>query len=161
MKMNDLFEAFGRDTEHRVQANFSSIFVLQNRMQTAGEKLQIEISMKQWLLLAMAECCPEPRTLTNIGNLMGCSRQNIKKLALTLEKKGFVRLLLGANNSVCIELTDKVNTYAQEMGARHLQALTLLFADFSEDEIEQLFRLYAKLYAGVERVEQYAEGLVE
>lgn len=26
---------------------------------------------------------------------MGCSRQNIKKLALTLEKKGFVRLLLG------------------------------------------------------------------
>ena len=161
MKMNDLFEAFGRDTEHRVQANFSSIFVLQNRMQTAGEKLQTEISMKQWLLLAMAECCPEPRTLTNIGNLMGCSRQNIKKLALTLEKKGFVRLLLGANNSVCIELTDKVNTYAQEMGARHLQALTLLFADFSEDEIEQLFRLYAKLYAGVERVEQYAEGLAE
>ena len=161
MKMNDLFEAFGRDTKHRVQAIFSSIFVLQNRMQTAGEKLQTEISMKQWLLLAMAECCPEPRTLTNIGNLMGCSRQNIKKLALTLEKKGFVRLLLGANNSVCIELTDKVNTYAQEMGARHLQALTLLFADFSEDEIEQLFRLYAKLYAGVERVEQYAEGLAE
>ena len=161
MKMNDLFEAFGRDTEHRVQAIFSSIFVLQNRVQTAGEKLQTEISMKQWLLLAMAECCPEPRTLTNIGNLMGCSRQNIKKLALTLEKKGFVRLLLGANNSVCIELTEKVNTYAQEMGTRHLQALTLLFADFSENEIEQLFRLYAKLYAGVERVEQYAEGLVE
>lgn len=26
---------------------------------------------------------------------MGCSRQNIKKLALALEKKGFVRLLLG------------------------------------------------------------------
>ena len=161
MKMNELFEAYDCDTPHRVQAIFSSIFVLQNRVQTAGEKLQTEISMKQWLLLAMAECCPEPRTLTNIGNLMGCSRQNIKKLALTLEKKGFVRLLLGANNSVCIELTDKVNTYAQEMGTRHLQALTLLFADFSENEIEQLFRLYAKLYAGVERVEQYAEGLAE
>ena len=58
-------------------------------MQTAGEKLQTEISMKQWLLLAMTECCPEPRTLTNIGNLMGCSRQNVKKLALALEKKGF------------------------------------------------------------------------
>lgn len=161
MKMNDFFEVFDRDTEHRVQAIFSSIFVLQNRVQTAGEKLQTEISMKQWLLLAMAECCPAPRTLTNIGNLMGCSRQNIKKLALALEKKGFVRLLPGSNNSVCIELTGKVNAYAQEMEARHLQALTLLFADFSEDEIEQLFRLYAKLYTGVERVEQYAEGLAE
>ena len=90
---------------------------------------------------------------------MGCSRQNIKKLALALEKKGFVRLLLGVNNSVCVELTDKVNVYVQEIGGRHLQALSLLFADFSEEEIEQLFQLYAKLYAGVERVEQYAEEL--
>lgn len=159
MKMNDFFETFGCDTHHRVQAIFSSIFVLQNRMQTAGEKLQTEISMKQWLLLVMTECCPEPRTLTDIGNLMGCSRQNIKKLALALEKKGFVRLLLGVNNSVCVELTDKVNVYAQEIGGRHLQALSLLFADFSEEEIEQLFQFYAKLYAGVERIEQYAEEL--
>ncbi len=159
MKMNDFFEAFGCDTQHRVQAIFSSIFVLQNRMQTAGEKLQTEISMKQWLLLAMTECCPEPRTLTNIGNLMGCSRQNIKKLASALEKKGFVRLLTGANNSVCIELTDKVNAYSEEMRQRHIQALSLLFADFNDDEIKQLFRFYSKLYAGVERVEQYAEEL--
>ena len=34
-----------------------------------------------------------------------------------------------------------------------------MFADFSEEEIEQLFQFYAKLYAGVERVEQYAEKL--
>lgn len=90
---------------------------------------------------------------------MGCSRQNIKKLALALEKKGFVRLLSGGNNSVCIELADKANEYAEEMDERHLQTLKLLFADFSVDEIEQLFYLYAKLYAGIERVEKYAEGL--
>ena len=159
MKMNELFEAYNCDTQYRIQAIFSSIFVLQNRMQTAGEKLQTQISMKQWLLLAMTACCPEPRTLTNVGNLMGCSRQNIKKLALTLEKKGFVRLLLGGNNSVLIELTDKVNQYTEEMSERNSQSLKLLFADFSEEEIEQLFHLYSKLYVGMERVEQYAEEL--
>ncbi len=159
MKMKEIFEAYDCDTEHRIQAIFSSIFVFQNRMQTAGEKLQTQISMKQWLLLAMVDCCPEPRTLTNVGNLMGCSRQNIKKLALALEKKGFVRLLLGGNNSVCIELTDKVKQYTEEMGERHLQSLKLLFEDFSENEIEQLFHLYSKLYVGIERVEKYAEEL--
>ena len=46
---------------------------------------------------------------------MGCSRQNIKKLALTLEKKGFVRLLLEGINSVRIVLTDKVGQYAEEI----------------------------------------------
>lgn len=157
--MNELFERFGCDTKHREQAIFSSIFVLQNRMQTAGEKLQTEISMKQWLLLAMTECCPKPRTLTNVGNLMGCSRQNVKKLALALEKKGFVRLQLSGNNSVTIELTKKVKRYTKEIGKRHRMALRLLFADFSEKEIEQLFSLYKKLYAGLERIENYAEKL--
>lgn len=157
MKMNELFENYGCDTLHREQGIFSSIFVLQNRMQTAGEKLQTEITMKQWLLLAMTECCPEPRTLTNVGNLMGCSRQNVKKLALALEKKGFVRLLSSSNNSVIIELTGEVERYAEEIGERQWKALDLLFADFSEKEIEQLFYLYSKLYAGMERVEKYAE----
>lgn len=159
MKMNEIFEEYNCDTEHRVQAIFSSIFVLQNRMQTAGEKLQTEISMKQWILLAMTECCPEPRTLTNVGNLMGCSRQNVKKLALALEKKGFVRLLLSSNNAILIELTEEVKRYAGEIGKRHMRALSLLFADFSEEEIEQLFSLYKKLYAGLERMENYAEEL--
>lgn len=157
--MKEILYGFNCDTQHRMQAIFSSIFVLQNRMQTAGEKIQTEISMKQWLLLAMAGCCPEPRTLTNLGNLMGCSRQNVKKLALALEKKGFVRLIYGSNNSVQIELTEEVDKYVQQIGERHLKSLSLLFADFSENEIKQLFTLYTKLYAGLERVESYAEEL--
>lgn len=157
MKINELFEKYNCDTLHRMQAIFSSIFVLQNRMQTAGEKLQTEISMKQWLLLSMTQCCPKPRTLTNVGNLMGCSRQNVKKLVSALEKKGFVRLLSGSNNSVCIELTEEVDKYAEEIGERQAKALNLLFSDFTEEEVEQLFTLYAKLYAGIERVESYAE----
>ena len=128
-------------------------------MQTAGEKLQTKISMKQWLLLAMTACCPEPRTLTNIGNLMGCSRQNVKKLALSLEKKGFVHLQLSNNNSVLVELTEEVQRYTEEIGERQMKALSLLFSDFSEEEIEQLFFLYSKLYTGLERVENYAEEI--
>lgn len=77
----------------------------------------------------------------------------------TLEKKGFVRLLLEGNNSVRIELTDKVGQYAEEIGERHSQFLKLLFTDFNEDEIDLLFRLYVKLFAGIERVEKYAEKL--
>lgn len=159
MNTNVLFEKYNCDTLHRMQVIFSSIFVLQNRMQTAGEKIQTRISMKQWLLLSMTQCCPEPKTLTNVGKLMGCSRQNIKKLVLTLERKGFVRLLSGSNNSVCIELTEEVNKYAEEIGERNAKVLKLLFADFTEKEIEQLFTLYGKLYSGIERVESYAEEL--
>ncbi|MGN1053544.1 MAG: MarR family winged helix-turn-helix transcriptional regulator [Candidatus Scatosoma sp.] len=161
MKTNDFFKTYDCDARHKKQAIFSSIFVLQNRMQTAGEKIQTKISMKQWLLLAMVAVCPEPRTLTNVGNLMGCSRQNVKKLASALEKKGFVRLTPGGNNSVRIQLSDKAYRYTDETGERNAKSLELLFADFNDDEIGELFRLYAKLYAGMERVERYAEGLTD
>lgn len=156
---NKLFQEFDCDTVHRVQAIFTSIFVLQNRMQTAGEKIQTQISMKQWLLISMTECCPKPRTLTKIGALMGCSRQNVKKLALALEKQGFVRLIHGRNNSIQIELTDKVDEYVKQMNERHSKILKLLFADFTEEEIKQMYDLYKKLYVGMERVENYVKEI--
>lgn len=154
-----LFEAYDSDSQHRVQGIFSSIFILQNRMQTAGEKIQTNISMKQWLLLAMIECCPEAPTLTNLGYLMGCSRQNVKKLASALEKQGFVSLFQGKGNSVCVKITDKAIAYGKEMEERNSYTLQLLFADFDDDEIKELFHLYSKLYAGMERVEKYAMEL--
>lgn len=157
--MDELFEKFGADTPRRIQAIFSSIFILQNRLQTAGEKIQTQISMKQWLLLAMLGSCPEPRTLTAVGSMMGCSRQNVKKLAQTLEAQGYIRLTPAANNAVLLEMTEKAAEYAQEMAERHTRTLSLLFQDFTEEELTQLFGLYAKLYAGVGRVERYAKEL--
>ncbi len=159
MNIEEILESYNVDTMHRMQSIFASVFVLQNRMQTAGEKLQTQISMKQWLLLTMAMSCPEPRTLTNVGKMMGCSRQNVKKLAVTLEKQGFICLKSGSSNSVQIELTDKIVEYSEEVGAQQLHFMELLFEDFSEKEIETLFLLYKKLYAGMERAEKYAEEI--
>lgn len=154
---DELFERYDKDTQLQMQAIFTSLFVLQNRMQTAGDKLQTKISMKQWLLLAMAEVCPTPKTLTRIGTLMGCSRQNVKKLAVALEAKGFVKLEQGLGHSLQVVLTDKAAAYNEQTGKRNAQALKLIFADFSSEEIDLLFGLYRKLYAGMERVEDYAQ----
>jgi len=63
------------------------------------------------------------QNLTNVGNLMGCSRQNVKKLALALEKKGFVRLLSSSNNSVLIELTEEAKRYEKDIGERRMTAV--------------------------------------
>lgn len=156
---NKIFEEFNSDSDHRVQAIFASIFIMQNRMQTAGEKIQTKISMKQWLLLAILEYCSDIPTLTNLGYLMGCSRQNVKKLALALEKEGFVCISQGSNNSICIETTEKAHEYGKEMEERNSHTLKLLFADFEDTEIKELFRLYLKLYTGIERVEQYAKEI--
>jgi len=89
--MQELFIKSGENETTQKQAIFTSIFVLQNRLQTACERIQTEITMKQWLLLAMTGACADRPSLTNVGNLMGCSRQNTKKLALALERKGLLK----------------------------------------------------------------------
>ncbi len=159
MEMNEMYQSFGNSSENMLKAIFASIFVVQNRMQTAGEKIQTQITMKQWLLLVMSASCPEPRTLTRVGDLMGCSRQNIKKLAAALESKGFVELEQGSSNALNIELTEKAQLYFLDMSERYAKTFELLFSEFTDREISQLFGLYAKLYAGIEKVEKYAEEI--
>ena len=158
MKIEEILETYNTNRLEKSQALYTSIFVIQNRLQNAGEKIQNELSIKQWLLLTMVSVCPESRTLSNIGRLMGCSRQNVKKLVSTLEKKQYIRLIKGSNNSLCIELTDKVEEYGKKIGKTQLAFLELLFKEFSDREIEQFFKMVLKLYSGLEKVEDFSGG---
>ncbi len=79
MQLKQLIEEYADSEIMRRQGIFASIFIIQNRLQTACDKLDEEITMKQWLLLAMAGTTENPMSLTDLGRLMGCSRQNVKK----------------------------------------------------------------------------------
>ena len=147
-------------TTKQKQQLFASFFILQNRLQTAGEKIQTEISMKQWLLLAIVSTLSKPHTLTVIGSVMGCSRQNVKQLALVLERKGFLKLIDGNNNSVQLELTQKAYAYSASMQERHTEALNTLFGQLTAEEVHQLHLYYEKLFTGLHNLEGYASSLV-
>jgi len=152
--MKDLYNSYAENPLMKMQALFASFFILQNRIQTAYEKEKDDITMKQWLMLTMISACPKPHTLTNVGKYMGCSRQNTKQLAMALSKKGYVRLILGTQNTVNIELTEKAVEYDIESAKRNETVLRLLFSDFSEEELSSFYELYKKLYTGVEKIEK-------
>lgn len=156
--MRDIYEEFDTDKTGRQQAIFASIFVLQNKLQTVGEKLMDKISIKQWLLLAMVDACKKPKTLTNIGELMGCSRQNVKQLAVALEGKGFLKLGKGANNAIMLELTEEGRDYLAEVAPVQVKAVKTLFAPLDKKEIKQLYALMGKLLEGMEGLENPSYG---
>lgn len=153
MRIEEIMSNYNTDRFTRCQTLFTSLFIIQNRIQNAGEKIQKELSMKQWLLIVVISVCPKPHTLSNIGRMMGCSRQNVKKLADQLENKGYVKIINGTNNSVCIELTDKINDYSKEIGPKQVELLNVLFSEFSDKEIEVFFDMFMKLYKGINLIE--------
>lgn len=90
---------------------------------------------------------------------MGCSRQNVKKLANSLEKKGFIKSITKEfdNRATCILLDKKMNEYILRVGEMQDNVLKILFEDFSEEEIRQYFYLVSKMYSSIEKVEKYTE----
>ena len=147
---------YKNDHESRIKALFINIFIQQNRIQTAYEKISADISMKQWLLIGMTVNCPEPKTLTRVGQLMGCSRQNVKQLAEALAAKGYIKIIKGQSRCVCLELTEKANHYYDEIYNSRKEFLDKLYGVFTEDELITLYNMQSKLFDGIELAEKYA-----
>ncbi|MGN1136711.1 MAG: MarR family winged helix-turn-helix transcriptional regulator [Oscillospiraceae bacterium] len=147
---------YNNDHESRIKALFTNIFIQQNRIQTAYERISADISTKQWLLIGMTVNCPEPKTLTRVGQLMGCSRQNVKQLAEVLAAKGYINIVKGKSRCVCLELTEKANRYYDEIYNSRKEFLNKLYGVFTEDELIMLYNMQTKLFKGIELAEKYA-----
>ncbi|MCI8287030.1 MAG: MarR family transcriptional regulator [Lachnospiraceae bacterium] len=156
MKLNDLITRFSSTIENQRKAIFSTLFIAGNKLQTLFDNHIPEVSLKQFMLLSIVRQSKKPLTFTQLGNLSGCSRQNIRKLADVLVKKGFITLQQSPQDTraMCICLTEKGNDYFESDFVEYQENLKYLFEVYTDKEIEALFFLLSKLYAGIENLEK-------
>lgn len=154
--LRNLVTRFSGTTENQRKAIFSSLFIVGNKLQTIFDNHIPQISLKQFMLLSIVRQSKEPLTFTQLGNILGCSRQNIKKLAEILEKKGFVIIQKSPydTRAMCICPTDKVNDFFDKDFLKYQEELQYLFEVYTDEEIEMLFILLSKMYAGIENLEK-------
>lgn len=156
MNFKDLTAKFSGSTENRRKAIFSTLFIAGNRLQTLFDNHIPEVSLKQFMLLSIVRQSKEPPTFTQMGNLLGCSRQNIKKVADVLRKKGFITIQKSPRDTraMCICPTEKGNDYFVNDFSEYQEELKYLFEVYTDEEIETLFVLLTKLYSGIENLEK-------
>ncbi len=156
MQHKDLLTRFSSTTENQQKAIFNTLFIAGNKLQTLFDQRIPSLTLKQFMLLAIARQAPEPLTFTQLGELLGCSRQNIKKLAEILQEKGFVRLEQSPHDTraMCLRPTPRADTFFQTDFAQYRRDLCYLFEVYTPEEIETLFTLMSKLYAGIENLEK-------
>lgn len=157
--LKDLVTRFSGTTENQRKAIFSSLFIVGNKLQTIFDNHIPQISLKQFMLLSIVRQSREPLTFTQLGNILGCSRQNIKKLAEILENKGFVIMRKSPHDTraMCICPTDKVNDFFEKDFSKYQEELQYLFEVYTDEEIKTLFILLSKMYAGIENLEKKIE----
>jgi DNA-binding MarR family transcriptional regulator len=160
MEINDFITRFSDTTENRQKAIFNTLFIAGNKLQTLFDSHIPEVSLKQFMLLSIVRHSEKPLTFTQLGNLLGCSRQNIKKLADVLTKKGFITIRQSPldTRALCICPTEKVEDYFQNEFLQYQVELKYLFEVYSDEEIKTLFTLLAKLYTGIENLEEKHEA---
>lgn len=159
MNIQHLIETFSKNRDSQQRAIFSSLFILGNRLQTSFDKLDPAVTLKQFMLLTMVKNAPEEGlTLTQIGELLGSSRQTAKKLALALEKKQLVKIQQSTHDKrkTLLSITPEGLAYFAKVADLHRTALGRLFEGYSDEELEQFFTIFMKLYEGVEELEQLA-----
>jgi len=136
---------------------FASIFTLANRLQILGDKFDRNLTIKQWLLLAcIYKCESEAPTISEVAELTGSSRQNVKKMALILEREGFVHLQKDPNDAraLRIGLTEKCRVYFKEREDRELDFLEKLYIGFDADLIMCLKKAISKLEENITELEK-------
>lgn len=156
MELNELIMKFSKSKESQCKAIFSTLFICGNKLQTLFDNNIPEISLKQFMLLSMVRQSKEKLTFTQLGKLLGCSRQNVKKLAYALEEKGFVVISKNERDVRAFNIcpTEKLNHYFETVFLSYQKDLEYLFEVYTLDEIEQLFVLMMKLYDGIDNLER-------
>lgn len=156
MDIDELTQKYASSTENQRKAVFSTLFIAGNKLQTLFDNHIPKVSLKQFMLLSIVRQSKEHLTFTQLGNLLGCSRQNIKKLADALMKKGFITIRQSPHDTraMCICPTEKVNDFYANDFSEYQEELNYLFEVYTDKEIETLFMLLTRLYAGIENLEK-------
>lgn len=133
---------------------FGCIFLFANKLQTIGDRFDKDITMKQWLLIICILNTKEyPPTLSEAAEFMGCSRQNVKKLALNLETKGLINIS-NDSKSVRLTLTEKCNTFFERRKKTEDAFIQDLFKDLTKSDINSLYNCFSKFLNTVTEMDQ-------
>lgn len=142
---------------------FGGIFYLSNTLQTIIDRDLSDKSLttKQWYLLAVtSRFFTYPPKLSEVAEQMGTSYQNVKQLALKLEKTGFVELKRDENDkrALRIMLTEACEEYFKGHHEFSVRFFDSIFRLFSPAEIDDFLEMLIKLSEGIHYHEEGDRG---
>ena len=130
---------------------FGLTFLLSQKWQTMGDRFLApsQITTKQWLLLAAMDTLGEkPATLKDITEVFGTSRQNVKQIALGLEKHGFIKISRDVSDKRVLrfEITDTCRQFWSERTETDRNYVEDLFTGLTSEELEITLRSMTTLF---------------
>lgn len=138
---------------------FGGLFHISNKLQAILDKdlSKHGFTAKQWFLNAVIEeFFSSPPSLSEVAEIMGSSRQNVKQIALKLEEKGFLCLDKDEQDkrAIRLRLTDKSYEFWEGLQEESVKFLNEIFRDLNDDELRVMLTGIMKLSEKIKMIEK-------
>lgn len=126
---------------------YGTLFSLSNRIQTIGDKELKDITIKQHFLMIGLGMFENPPTLREMGDLIGCSYQNVKRMAEHLQKEGYLNIVQDQKDrrKLLLVTTGKIESRAEESREMTSKFMDTLYHEISEQELETTLSTLKKM----------------
>lgn len=126
---------------------FFRFFSLSNRIQMLGDREFDNITLKQQFLMIALELFDEPPTLKEMGELIGCSYQNVKRMAVHLQKEGYLDMVQDAKDKRKLLLinTGKAEKMAELSGEKIADFMSILYRDIPQQDLRVVLSTLKKM----------------
>jgi DNA-binding MarR family transcriptional regulator len=140
------------------RAVFARLFKVANALQVFLDRTLHEygITGKQlFLMIVIGSFAPEAPSFKETAERGGSSYQNVKQLALKLEKSGYLRIVQDPNDARTKRLvtTARAEAFWAERSSRDIEAMDALFQGFSLQELQEFLDYLFRIEAQIETME--------
>lgn len=154
MELNDLIARYSDTPDHQQKVSFSLLFTLANQLQTVFDQTLPDLSLRQFMVLRILQHSKDPISLSEMGAILGCSRQNIKKMASVLESQGLLEFVHNdpGSRTLYLQQTEQAEDWFSRVSKPYESALDILFSSFSAEETRTFLALMEKLLQGTRQL---------
>jgi DNA-binding MarR family transcriptional regulator len=141
----ETMEIIGFDNKYMV---YGMLFAVSNRIQTFGDEQFKDITMKQHFMMIVLELYGDQApTLTELAEAVGCSYQNIKRMAENLEKKDYVSIVKDDKDrrKRHIIRTDKFHQLGEDSRNLTQAFMEGLYSGIKEEELSNVVSVLTKM----------------
>lgn len=137
-------------------ALFGLFFAFHNRLQAVGDSFYEEITCKQFFLMACMNLYQdEAPTANELAKTMGCSRQNVKEILNSLEKKQLVRLESDSKDKRKrrVYLTEQACLMSDKYREKETNFMKYLYEGISEKDVVAVYKTISKIEDNLKKME--------
>jgi DNA-binding MarR family transcriptional regulator len=128
-------------------AIYGELFSLSNKIQTIGDREFPNITIKQHFLMITLGMFEKPPTLKELSGLIGCSYQNVKRMADHLQKEGYLEIIQDCNDKrkLLLVSTGKIEKISNSNREKTILFISQLYKSIPREDLVTTLKTLMKM----------------